>query len=90
MFRLKVKEIALAQGFTQGKLSRLADVEVRTIRRIFRHPTQSVTLATLDRIAKTLDVNIQDLVETVPDDYQEPASEEGEDEEEQHIDSNIT
>lgn len=72
MIRLKVKEIAKEKGISQSKLSRLADVNITTIQRIFNHPTTAnVNLYTLDRIAKALGVNVTDLIESVPDDEQE-------------------
>ena len=67
MIRLKVKEIAEQKGLNQSKLSRLSDVDIKVIRKIFRHPTESVTTAVLDRIAKTLRVDITELVESIPD-----------------------
>lgn len=65
--RLKVKEVAEAKGLSMGRLGRLANVEVRTMRRIYRTPTASFTTPVLDRIAKALDVDISELVESVPD-----------------------
>lgn len=67
MIRLKVKEVAQQKGISQGKLSRLADVNINTMRKIFRFPTSTVvTTDTLDRIAEVLDVDISELVESVP------------------------
>jgi len=72
MIRLKVKEIAKEKGISQSKLSRLADVNITTIQRIFNSPTTAnVNLYTLDRIAKALGVNVTDLIESVPDDEPE-------------------
>ncbi len=80
MIRLKVKEIARQKGVSQGKLGRFADVDPRTMRRIYRHPTTSITLPTLDRIAKALQVDSSELIQSVPDDWIEPmASEDEED-----------
>lgn len=68
MIRLKVKEIALQKGMSMGKLGRMADVDVKTIRSIYHYPTRSITLAVLDRIAKALNVDASLLIESVPDD----------------------
>lgn len=41
MIRLRVKEIAQQKGIGQGKLQRLADMDIKTVRRIYRTPTLS-------------------------------------------------
>ncbi len=65
MIRLKVKEVAQAKGISQGKLSRIADVDVKTVRRIYRNPTEIITTETLDKLATALEVNVCDLIEQV-------------------------
>ena len=67
MARLKVKEIAQQQGISRGKLSRLADVDPTTMKRVYDDPTYSPTLFTLEKLAKALGVKIGDLIEDVPD-----------------------
>ena len=67
MLRLKVKEIAIQQGFNQSTLSRAADVPIDTIRRIWRNPYYEVRFSTLNRIAKALQVQATELVEDIPD-----------------------
>ncbi|HLI70681.1 MAG TPA: helix-turn-helix transcriptional regulator [Ktedonobacteraceae bacterium] len=71
MIRLKVKEVAEQKGLSQAKLSRVADVDIKVIRRIYRYPTESVTTAVLDRVAKALGVDVTQLLESIPDDFQE-------------------
>ena len=66
MISLKVKEIAEAKGISQGKLSRKADVDVKTIRRIFRNPSEIITTETLDKLATALEVDVCDLIEQAP------------------------
>ncbi len=66
MIRLRVKEIALARGLTQGGLSRKADIDVKTLRRIFRNPTEIVTTETLDKLAIALNVDASLLIESDP------------------------
>lgn len=68
MIRVKVREIAEGKGISMGKLSRISDVDIKTVRRIYRDPTQSVTLTILDRLAKALHVDANDLIESIPDD----------------------
>jgi len=68
MIRLKVKEIAEQQGFSQSKLSRKADVDLTTLRKIYQQPTTAnVTIETLDRLAKALEVDIRELLESILD-----------------------
>jgi len=68
MIRLRVKEVARSKGISQGKLSRLSDVNLTTIQHIYKNPTETnVTLYTLDKIAKALDVDPRELIENVPD-----------------------
>ncbi|MEO8974092.1 MAG: helix-turn-helix transcriptional regulator [Ktedonobacteraceae bacterium] len=66
MIRLRIKEIALAKGLSQGKLSRKADVDVKTLRRIFCNPTEIVTTETLDKLAIALNVDASLLIESDP------------------------
>lgn len=67
MYRLKVREIAESQGLSRNRLSHLAVVDIKVIRRIYRNPQESITLPVLDRLAKALHVNINELIESVPD-----------------------
>ncbi len=69
MIKQRIKEVAEAKGISQGKLSHMADVGYSTIRRIFDDPYYSVNFATLERIAKALEVPAIDLIEEVSDDY---------------------
>ncbi len=68
LFQKPPMRVAEARGLSQGKLSRMADVGYSTIRRIFDDPYYSVNFATLERIAKALEVPVTDLIEEVPDD----------------------
>ncbi len=66
MIRLKVKEIAREKNISQGKLSRLSEVNITTIQLIYRKPTEAnITLHTLDRLAMALEVRAEELIETV-------------------------
>jgi transcriptional regulator with XRE-family HTH domain len=66
MIRLRVKEIARQKGISQSKLGRMADVDVKTVQRIYRNPTTIVTTAVLDRIATALSVDASLLLESDP------------------------
>lgn len=67
MLRLRVKEVAEARGYNMSSLSRASDVSFTTIKRFFKHPYSNAATDTLEKIAITLDVEVGDLVERVPD-----------------------
>ncbi len=67
MLRLKVKEVAKERGVSMAKLSRLADLNPRTIQEIYRDPYRDVAYSTLTKLAKALDVDVSDLTEEVED-----------------------
>lgn len=70
MIRLKVKEVAKQKNFSQGKLARRADLDVQTLQKIYRTPTSDMIdmkLSTLDKLAKALDVDASELLESVAD-----------------------
>jgi DNA-binding Xre family transcriptional regulator len=72
MYRLKVKEVAEAKGISMRKLFMRSEVDIQIVRRVFRTPYNTgLTLATLDKFAKVLGVNINELVESVYEDDQE-------------------
>ena len=50
MIRLRVKEVAAEKGISQGKLSRNADIDIKTIRKIYRDPTVIITTETLGKL----------------------------------------
>lgn len=65
MIRLKVKEAAKARGISLNKLSRMADMDYKTVRRMANEPNRYVDLETLDKIALALKCDVSELVETV-------------------------
>lgn len=67
MIRLRVKEVATQKGLSQNKLSRRADVDIKVIRRMFQHPTESFTTIVLDRVAQALEVDVRELLESIPE-----------------------
>lgn len=67
MFRLKVKEVAEAQGYNISSLSRKSDVPFNTVRRAWRNPHYEIRLGALHKIAQTLGVETRDLIEDIPD-----------------------
>ncbi|HEU0003082.1 MAG TPA: helix-turn-helix transcriptional regulator [Ktedonobacteraceae bacterium] len=67
MLRLRIKELAEERGISQSKLSRMSDVHITTIRRLYSNPFGGVNILTLEKIAQALGVEISDLTEKVPD-----------------------
>lgn len=67
MLRLRVKEVAESKGYNMSTLSRAADVPFITVRRIWKNPFYEVKRATLDKIARTLNVPASELLEDIPD-----------------------
>lgn len=67
MLRLKVKEIAEAQGYNQSSLARKADMDFKTVKRLFRDPYRDVVISTLYKISKVLHVTVDDLIEEIQD-----------------------
>lgn len=67
MLRLRVKEVAEEKSISQSKLSRLADIGYSTVRRIFDDPYCSISIDTLNKIAKALNVPAMSLLEEVED-----------------------
>jgi len=65
MIRLRVKEVAQEKGISQGKLQRRADMDIKTIRKIYRDPFVIINTDTLARLAKALGVSSRDLIEDV-------------------------
>lgn len=65
--RLKVKDVALRKGISQRKLSMRSGVDINAVRRIFHDPFANVTTETLGKLATALDVDVSELVESVPE-----------------------
>ena len=65
MLRLRVKEVAIEKGFSQGKLARAADMATNTLRAIYRDPYREVSTVTINKLAKALAVPVTELIEDV-------------------------
>lgn len=55
MIRLRIKEVAKAKGFSQGELSRRANIDENTLKRIYRNPLAIITTETLDKLEPVRD-----------------------------------
>jgi DNA-binding Xre family transcriptional regulator len=65
MIKLRVKEEAEKQGLNMSQLARKADIDQRTLRRIYRDPTQEISTLVLDKLATALGVSPGDLIEVI-------------------------
>jgi DNA-binding Xre family transcriptional regulator len=63
MIRLKVKEVAAQKKVSQGKLARYADLDVKTIQRIYRDPYAEISTFTLNKLAYALSVHVCELLD---------------------------
>ena len=68
MLRYRLKEVLEEKTISMTRLSRLADVNYKTIRNMVRDPYRDVAYSTLHKLSKALNVPISDLVEEIPDD----------------------
>ena len=63
----KIREYAAQQGLSQNALARRADMDVKTIQRIYKDPTAEFSSITLGKLAKALGVSSSELIEDVED-----------------------
>lgn len=59
----KLRKMREAKGLSQEKLARMADVANNTIIKIETGKNQNPTLDTLKKIAKALEVSVDDLIQ---------------------------
>jgi DNA-binding Xre family transcriptional regulator len=63
MIHLKVREIAEQKHISMTRLSRIADVNYKTVQAIFHDPHRDVAYSTLLKLAKALGVSVDDLAD---------------------------
>ena len=66
MIRLRIKEIAEAKNIGINRLAHSADVDYKTVQKLFRDPEADINLHTLDKLAWSLGVTPADLIEYTP------------------------
>jgi DNA-binding Xre family transcriptional regulator len=66
MIRLRIKEIADAKNISITRLARSADVDYKTVQKLFRDSEADVNLHTLDKLAWSLGVTPNDLIDYTP------------------------
>ncbi len=62
MIRLRIKEIAQEKKISMNKLSRMSDVSLNTVAKIYKNPHYNINAHTLDKIARALGVSSHDLL----------------------------
>ena len=67
MIKLKIREEAEKQGLNMAQLARKADIDQRTLRRIYRDPMQEISTHVLGKLATALGVPPSDLLELIDD-----------------------
>jgi DNA-binding Xre family transcriptional regulator len=67
MIRLRLREVLSEKKLSQSKLSRMADVSLNTIQAIYHDPFRDVSMSTLEKLARALNVPVSDLYEVLPD-----------------------
>lgn len=65
--RVRLKEVIEERGISMTRLSRLADVNYKTVSGLIKDPYRDVEYKPLYKIAKALGVELGDLIEEVPD-----------------------
>jgi DNA-binding Xre family transcriptional regulator len=65
---LRVKEVAQARKIEAAKLSRMADLNYATVLALFNKPDRDVSILTLEKVARALNVDIHDLYVVLLDD----------------------
>lgn len=67
MVRYRLREIAQWRGFTQRRLWKESEIDLKAIQKMWRNtPGTNVEVLTLDRLAQTLQVDISMLIESDP------------------------
>lgn len=61
----KIKEHASQQGLSQNALARRADMDVKTIQRLYKDPTAEFSSITLGKLAKALGISSSELIEDI-------------------------
>lgn len=57
-----IRKLREQKGISQDRLSKLADISLNTIAKLELDETQNPTIETLQKIAKALEVGVEDLI----------------------------
>jgi transcriptional regulator with XRE-family HTH domain len=65
MVRLKVKEMADKKGLSQRQLFLRSGVDITTLQKIWKNPHTNITIETLGKLARALNVDSSELIEGI-------------------------
>jgi transcriptional regulator with XRE-family HTH domain len=63
VIKIRLKELLEKKNISQAKFSRMSDLSMNTIQTIYHNPTTDVMLSTVEKMAKTLQVRLDELLE---------------------------
>jgi putative transcriptional regulator len=63
LYKLRIKELRKAKGWTQKELAEISGVRQATVSRYERNLIDSVNLELLAKIARGLDVDVDDIIQ---------------------------
>jgi DNA-binding Xre family transcriptional regulator len=69
MLRLRVAEVARAQGVSMHKLSQRAEISYNVVKGICKNPTRTVNTDTINQLVSALGVPVTELIEDVPQEF---------------------
>ncbi len=64
--RIKLRELAKQRGIGERRVAKKADLDLSVVQRIYQNPYANITLATLEKLARALDVEPGELLELEP------------------------
>ncbi|MBO5610548.1 MAG: helix-turn-helix transcriptional regulator [Eubacterium sp.] len=71
MIRILLSSILGEKRITQAKLSQMTGIRPNTINELYHEYAERVSIEHLDKLCKTLDVDLSELIKFVPDDSEE-------------------
>jgi DNA-binding XRE family transcriptional regulator len=67
MIKLKVRQVCKEKGMSMSRLTRDAEIDYNTVKRLFDEPGYNPSIDTLAKVARALHVKVDDLFEEIPD-----------------------
>lgn len=64
--RIKLRELAKERNIGQHRIAKKADIDLSIVQRIYRDPYANITLITLEKLARALEVEPGELLELDP------------------------
>lgn len=67
-YRLRLETVRFEKGLSMSELSRRSGVDFKTVKELCKNPERNTTIDTMSRLALTLGVTLDALVEITSDD----------------------